>query len=143
MRPLVFDSRAKLSLADAKLIIDAAEKKAAELGVDMNIAVVDESGNLIAFVRMDGARITDVEAAINKASAAVTAGGRFGSGRSMDARGISSTNADSGSRGLPIRVRGHIVGAVGCSSGTQDEEHAVAQAGVEAFIKTLRRSSQE
>lgn len=136
MQPLVFGSRAKLSLADAKLIIDAAEKKAAELGVDVNIAVVDEGGNLIAFVRMDGARITDVEAAINKASAAVTAGG-------MNARGSSSMDADAGSKGLPIRVRGHIIGAVGCSSAARDEEYAVVRAGVEAFIKTLRRSSQE
>jgi uncharacterized protein GlcG (DUF336 family) len=55
------------TLEDAKRIIAAAEKKAAELGQPMNIAVADEGGNLIAHVRMDGAWIGSIDISIKKA----------------------------------------------------------------------------
>ena len=45
----------KLTLADARLVVDGAEAKAREIGVDMDIAVVDDGGHLLAFIRMDGA----------------------------------------------------------------------------------------
>ena len=63
----------KLTLQDAKIILDRAEKKAKEIGVDMDIAVTDDGGNLLAFYRMDGAKITSIDIAINKA---YTAAGR-------------------------------------------------------------------
>src|ERR1700727_1510923 len=56
-----------LTLADARRIIAAAEKKAEEIGQPMNIAVVDAGGNLVAHVRMDKAWIGSVDIAINKA----------------------------------------------------------------------------
>src|ERR1700677_2761294 len=56
-----------LTLSDAKKIITAAEKKAAEIGQPMNIAVVDAGGNLVAHVRMDGAWIGSIDISINKA----------------------------------------------------------------------------
>ncbi len=56
-----------LKLADARRIIDAAEKKAIEIGQPMNIAVVDEGANLISHIRMDNAWIGSIDIAINKA----------------------------------------------------------------------------
>ena len=56
-----------LKLADARRIIDAAEKKAKEIGQPMNIAVVDEGANLISHIRMDGAWLGSINIAINKA----------------------------------------------------------------------------
>src|SRR5215468_6982549 len=56
-----------MTLADARRVIEAAEKKAAQIGQPMNIAVVDQGGNLVAHVRMDGAWIGSVDISINKA----------------------------------------------------------------------------
>ena len=55
----------KLTLEDAKLMMAAAEKKAHEIGVDMDIAIVDDGGNLILFQRMDNARVTSITIAID------------------------------------------------------------------------------
>mgnify|MGYP001155956561 CR=1 FL=1 len=56
-----------IGLSDARRVIPAAEKKTAEIGQPMNIAVVDEGGNLLAHVRMDGAWIGSIDISINKA----------------------------------------------------------------------------
>src|ERR1700679_2236502 len=56
-----------ITLEDARRVIAAAEKKAAEIGQPMNIAVADEGGNLVAFARMDGAWLGSIDIAINKA----------------------------------------------------------------------------
>src|SRR3972149_3895205 len=68
----------KLILEDAKIILEGAEKKAKEIGVDMDIAAVDDGGNLLAFYRMDKAKITSIDVAINKAFTAA-GGGKGGS----------------------------------------------------------------
>ena len=57
----------RLSLADAELILDGCQRKAVEVGTPKDMAVVDESGHLIAFRRMDGAKFTAIDIAINKA----------------------------------------------------------------------------
>ena len=58
---------AGVSLADARRVIAAAEKKALEIGQPMNIAVADEGGNLVSHVRMDGAWMGSIDISINKA----------------------------------------------------------------------------
>src|SRR4030066_998508 len=63
----------KLTLEDAKIILEGAEKKAKEIGVDMDIAVVDDGGNLLAFYRMDKAKITSIDVGIKKAFTAAGA----------------------------------------------------------------------
>ena len=63
----------RLTLSDAKTVVQGAEAKAAEIGVDMDIAVVDDGGHLLAFVRMDQARVTSIDVAINKAFTAACA----------------------------------------------------------------------
>jgi len=135
----------KLTLEDAKIVLEGAEKKAREIGVDMDIAVVDDGGNLIAFYRMDRAKITSIDVAINKAFTA--AGARKATheyaeiaGPGKPAFGIHVSNHGRFmilGGGLPIFVNGNIVGGVGCSSGSVDEDRIVAQAGIDALMTSL------
>ena len=130
-----------IGLSDAKRVIAAAEKKAAEIGQPMNIAVVDEGGNLLAHVRMDGAWIGSIDISINKAFTArafdiATAqlaefakpGGEFygihvsNGGRIMIFAG-----------GVPLKREGRVAGAVGVSGGSGAQDQAVAEAGAAAF----------
>jgi uncharacterized protein GlcG (DUF336 family) len=137
----------KLTLEDAKIILEGAERKAREIGVPMDIAVVDDGGNLLAFYRMDGAKITSIDIAINKAFTA--AGARKATHEYAEiaqpggpAFGIHVSNQGRFmifGGGLPIFVDGHIVGGVGCSSGTPEQDRLVAQAGIEAFLASLAR----
>jgi len=138
----------KLTLDDAKVILEAAEKKADEIGVPMDIAVVDDGGNLLAFHRMDGAKITSIDIAINKAFTA--AGARKATHEYAEiaqpgapAFGIHVSNRGRFmifGGGLPIFIDGNIVGGVGCSSGTAEEDRTVAQAGIDALLLALKRT---
>ncbi len=137
----------KLTLQDAKIILDGAEKKAKEIGVDMDIAVTDDGGNLLAFYRMDRAKITSIDVAINKAFTA--AGARKPTheysevaGAGGPAFGIHVSNSGRFmifGGGLPIFVDGQIVGGIGCSSGSVEEDRTVAQAGIDALMENLKR----
>ena len=130
-----------ISLNDARRMIAAAEKKAAEIGQPMNIAVVDAGANLIAHVRMDGAWIGSIDISINKAYTSRAfdistkdlaqhsqSGGQFfgihvsNSGRIMIFAG-----------GIPLKRDGKIVGAIGVSGGSGQQDHAVAEAGAAAL----------
>jgi len=137
----------RLSLEDARVILSACEAKAREIGVDMDIAVTDDSGNLIAFQRMDGARITSINISIDKAWTAAAARkatrdywnaaqpGSLAYGINASNNGRFSTVPG----GLPVFVEGQIVGGVGCSSGTPNQDEVVSQAGIDAFLDTLGR----
>jgi uncharacterized protein GlcG (DUF336 family) len=127
-----------LDLADARRIIAAGERKAAELRIPYNIAVVDSGGGLIAHVRMDGAWLGSVDIAINKAWTARA----FDTSTEDLARlaqsgqqgfGLNTTN-DSRvvifGGGIPIKVEGVVVGAVGASGGLIADDVAVASAAV-------------
>ncbi len=141
-------SALKLSLADVKTLLEGAERKATEIGVPMDIAVVDDGANLLGFHRMDGAKITSIEIAINKAFTA--AGTRRGTheytaigGPQGPAFGIHASHHGRFTifgGGLPIFVRDQIVGGVGCSSGTPDQDRAVAQAAIDALQESLALS---
>jgi uncharacterized protein GlcG (DUF336 family) len=130
-----------ITLKDARKIIAAAEKKSENLGQPMNIAVVDEGGNLVAHVRMDGAWLGSIDISINKAytsrafdistkdlAAHSQSGGQFfgihasNSGRVMIFAG-----------GIPLKRDGKVVGAIGVSGGSGEQDHAVAEAGAAAF----------
>ena len=65
----------KLTLDDARVMMAAAEAKAREIGVDMDIAITDDNGSLLMFHRMDGGRITSIDVAISKAFTAAAAPG--------------------------------------------------------------------
>lgn len=135
-RPVV-----SLNLADARRMIAAGERKASELRIPYNIAVVDAGGDLVAHVRMDGGWLGSVDIAINKAWTArafenstedlaqITQSGQSGFG-------LNTTN---GSKvvifggGIPIKVDGAVIGAVGASGGSVENDIAVAKAAFAGF----------
>jgi uncharacterized protein GlcG (DUF336 family) len=122
------------------VVLHAAEKAAAAMGVPECIAVVDPAGELLAFTRMDGARPGSIEIALTKARSAARrrratadeAGGDVLSGVRMALAAQMNVTGIGG--GLPIVVDGQTIGAVGVSSGTVDEDVAVAQAGIAALL---------
>ncbi len=136
----------KLTLKDASLIIEACHLKALEIGVDMDIAVTDDGGHLVAFQRMDNARVTSIEISISKsftASAARKSTRDYGnvSGPGQPAFGINTSHQGRFmivAGGLPIFAGDDIVGGIGCSSGTPDQDEIVAQAGVDRFLESIR-----
>jgi uncharacterized protein GlcG (DUF336 family) len=135
----------KLTLDDAKLMMAAAEKKSKEIGVDMDIAIVDDGGNLLAFQRMDNARITSITIAIDKAftaGAARKSTRDYGdvSGPGQPAFGINSSIQGRFmivAGGLPIFIDDNPVGGIGCSSGSPDQDEEVAQAGLDVLLGAL------
>ena len=133
-----------LTLEDAKRMLIAAEKQAAEIGIAYNIAVVDAGGHLIAFVRQDGALIGSIDLAIDKALTArlfdrstAEIGSLSQSGKPLF--GIQESNSGhvvTFGGGIPIRVNGHVAGAVGASAGTVEQDTAVADAAIAALTFT-------
>src|SRR5271170_1700851 len=123
-------SMLSLDLADARRLIAAGEKKAGELGIPYNIAVVDAGGGLIAHVRMDGAWLGSVDIAINKAwtarafdMATKDLGKMAQSGKPLF--GIDSTNHEKVvifGGGIPIKIGDTVVGGLGASGGTVDQD---------------------
>ena len=135
----------KLTLSDVQIVMAGAEAKAREIGVDMDIAVTDDNGSLLMFHRMDGGRITSIDVAISKAFTAAAARKStraYGeiSGPGGPAFGIHVSNQGRFmivAGGLPLFVEEEILGGVGCSSGTPDQDEVVAQAGIDAFLESL------
>ncbi len=130
-----------VTLQDARRVIAAGENKAGELAQPMNIAVVDAGGNLVCHARMDGSWIGSVDISINKAFTARAfdistkdlgensqPGGQFfGISGSNDGRIMIFAG------GIPLTRGGSVVGAVGVSGGTGEQDQAVAQAAAAAF----------
>src|ERR1700681_4230904 len=130
-----------ITLNDAKKIIGAAEKKAASIGQPMNIAVADGGGNLVAHVRMDGAWLGSIDISIKKAytsrafdiatkdlaTHSQSGGQFFGIHASNDGRIMIFAG------GIPLKRNGKVVGAIGVSGGSGEQDHAVAEAGAAAF----------
>jgi uncharacterized protein GlcG (DUF336 family) len=134
----------KLTLDDTRIIMAAAEKKAMKIGVDMDIAIVDDGGHLIMFHRMNNARITSIDVAISKAftAAASRRSTRSYADTSQPGGPAFGINISNQGRfmvvpgGLPIFIKDQIIGGVGCSSGHPDQDEAVAQAGIDALLQT-------
>lgn len=127
-----------ISLKQAEEVIEAAKKKAADMGVKMNIAVVDSGANLKGFVRMDGAWLGSADIAVKKAKTARYFDMNSGDIGELSQPGGSLYNIEHSNDGLisfpggiPIEnSNGEIIGAVGVSGSTVDDDHAVAEAGV-------------
>ena len=126
-----------INLETARKVIAAAEKKAAEIGQPMNIAVVDAGGNLVAHVRMDGAWIGSIDISINKAftSRAFDIATKDLATHSQSGGQFFGIHASNQGRimifagGIPLKEGGRVVGAIGVSGGSGDQDHAVAEAG--------------
>ena len=130
-----------ITLADARRIIAAAEQKAAEVGQPMNVAVVDEGGNLVAHVRMDGAWMGSINISINKAwtSRAFDVDTKTLSTLTQPGQDFYGIHASNDGRvmifagGIPLRRDGRVVGGVGVSGGSGQQDRAVAEAGANAL----------
>ncbi|UNK40521.1 heme-binding protein (plasmid) [Shinella sp. H4-D48] len=134
----------RLDIEDARILIAGARAKAEEIGVPMCIAITDESGQLLAFERMDGGKITSTIIAQDKAYTAA------GAKRTTESYGSASQpgnpaygiNSAIGGRlmvvagGLPVIIDGDVVGAIGLSSGTPSQDTQCAQAGIDHFLAT-------
>jgi uncharacterized protein GlcG (DUF336 family) len=131
-----------LSLDQAHAIVMAAMDKAKETQTKMDIAVVDAGGNLKAFVRMDGAWLGSIDISIKKAKTARffdMPSGEIGKlsqpGGPLYQIEVSNSGLISFPGGVPIKMSdGTIIGAIGVSGSTVDNDHAVAAAGA-AVIK--------
>jgi uncharacterized protein GlcG (DUF336 family) len=130
-----------VTLNDARRVIAAAEKKAQEIGHPMNIAVVDEAGNLVAHVRMDDAWIGSINISINKAftSRAFDIATKDLAPEAQPGRQFYGIMVSNGGRvmifagGIPLERDGKVVGAIGVSGGSGEQDQAVAVAGAAAF----------
>lgn len=135
-----------LSLSDAKRVISGGQRRADQIGVPYNLAVVDAGGNLTAFVRMDGAWLGSIDIAVDKAFTSrafdmttEAIGKMAGAGKPLN--GINTTN---GGRvvifggGVPIKRGDEVLGAVGASGGTPDQDHDVAEQAAKAFGRRTR-----
>jgi uncharacterized protein GlcG (DUF336 family) len=134
-----------VNLETARRLIEAVEAKAKSIDCPVNTAVVDAGGNLVAHARMDNARIGAIDIAINKAWTARAFDmdtAKLG-GLSQPGAPFFGIHASNGGRvmllagGMPLRHAAQIIGALGVSGGSGEEDSACAQAGVEAFAQLL------
>jgi uncharacterized protein GlcG (DUF336 family) len=134
----------RLALEEARILIDGAISKSNEMAIPMCIAVSDETGNLIAFDRMNGAKISSISIAIDKAFTAAAARNPTHVYNQLcqpgqPTFGIHVTNSGHFciiGGGLPVRVNGVVVGGVGVSSGTAVQDIEVAEAALHHFYET-------
>ena len=136
-----------LTLDEAHMILDAAQKKCVEIGVHEVLCVADNAGSPIALRRLDGGKVTSVQIAINKAFTAAghrrptdqyknaqPGGDAFGIFTQHDGRFTVFVG------GFPILVDGQVVGSVAASGGNAEQDTAVCQAGIAAFMKHLGKA---
>jgi uncharacterized protein GlcG (DUF336 family) len=134
-------SKLTISAEGAQRIIDAAEKKATEMGIAATIAVVDESGILRAFRRMDGAALVTVSSSQDKAFTAVGFGIPSHAWYPMikDDPALLHGVPSSIERvvifggGIPIKIDDQLVGGVGVGGGSHDQDRQIAEAGLAAL----------
>jgi len=131
----------ELTLQQAQAAVEAALAKSNELGVLMNIAVVDAGANLKAFARMDGAWLGSIDISIRKARTARFFDMPTGAIGSLSQPGGSLYGIEHSNGGLitfpggvPIKdAQGNVIGAIGVSGSTVENDHAVASAGAAAL----------
>jgi uncharacterized protein GlcG (DUF336 family) len=132
---------ATLTLEDARRAIAAGERKALELKLPYNIAVVDVGGGLVAHERMDGAWLASVDIAIDKAWTArafdmPTDALALLAQSGAQGFGINTTNHGRVvifGGGIPVKVNGVVIGAVGASGGSVEQDVLVARAALEGL----------
>jgi uncharacterized protein GlcG (DUF336 family) len=130
-----------ITLDQAEKVVQAAKEKAREMGVKMNIAVVDAGANLTAFGRMDGAWLGSLDISIRKAKTARYFDMNTGEIGKLSQPGGPLYNIEHSNTGLitfpggiPIKdANGEIIGAIGVSGSSVEDDHAVASAGLNAL----------
>lgn len=141
---LVARNQVKLTVEGARAVLEAARRRAEEIKIPMNIAVADDGGHLLAFERMDRAKPASIAISIMKAQAAVMRRTATGVIKTADGVNISvalglaiaSPSEQTPLRGgFPLIVDSQVIGGIGVSAGTEDEDCDVARAGVAAIEK--------
>lgn len=149
---LITRDQIKINLAGAEQIVAAAKHKAAEMKLNVNIAVVDDGGHLLAFARMDGARPASVGTALTKAIAAATTRQATKPLRREENPeenlllnlSLQNAAAAGGTKmthllgGVPVVVDGQVIGAVGVGGGTGEQDAEIAKAGIEALLEAIK-----
>jgi glc operon protein GlcG len=149
--PLVARNLPRITLAGAELILEAAQAKAREMDLLVNIAVVDDGGHPIAFARMDGARPASAYTAITKATAAATlrqSTGPLPPGGEPNVLlnlSLEHTAAAGGGKvttlfgGVPVVLDGQVAGAVGVGGATGQQDAEIAKAGIARLLEEIGR----
>ncbi len=130
-----------VTLAEAREIVAAAEEKAREIGQPMNIAVGEVGGHLKSFARQEEAWLASIDIAVDKAFTAASLGlsTQDLAGMAQPGQPLFGINTTNGGRivifagGIPLTRDGNVVGSVGVSGGTPDQDQEVAEAGVAVF----------
>jgi uncharacterized protein GlcG (DUF336 family) len=130
-----------IQLQNARRIIAAAQHKAEEIGQPMNVAVVDQGGNLLAFERMANAWLGSIDIAQKKAwtSRAFDITTKNLGDNSQPGQQFFGINASNDGKvmifagGIPLKKDGKVVGAIGVSGGSGEQDQAVAEAGAAAL----------
>jgi len=129
-----------ISLEQAQAVIQAAVAEARKRNWKMNVAVADSGGNLVAFQRMDGAMLASIQIAEHKARAAVT----FRRPTKVFEDGVQLMHLNyllafdgiiASRGGIPLIDQGMIIGAIGCSGGTDSQDEVVSEAGAAVINK--------
>lgn len=132
-----------ISLDRAEAVIHAAVAEAERRKWKMNVAVVDSGGNLVAFERMDGAMLASIRIAEHKARAAAT----FRRPTKVFEDGIQLMHLDyllafdgviASRGGIPLTEQGKIIGAIGCSGGTDSQDEVVSKSGAAVINQAAR-----
>ena len=129
-----------ITMNQARAAVDAARNKSGEIDTKMNIAIIDAGGNLKAFARMDGAWLGSIDIAIKKARTARYFDMNTGEIGKLSQPGGALFNIEHSNGGLitfpggmPIRQGDTIIGAIGVSGSTVENDHTVAAAGAAAI----------
>lgn len=139
---LVTRNHPKITLEGARAVLAAAHRRAEEIRCPMNIAVVDDGGHLLAFERMDDAKLSSIAIALVKAQAAAARRAPTGPAMSGDQINVAltigltignPTQQTPIRGGVPLMADGQIVGAIGVSAGSEDQDSDVARAGAAAL----------
>lgn len=130
-----------ITLKEAQKVIEAAEKKAIEINTKMNVCVVDAGANQVAFIRMDGAWLGSADIALKKAKTARFFDMNTGIIGELSQPGGALYNIEHSNGGLitfpggvPLtNANGDIIGAIGVSGSSVENDHEVALAGLQAL----------
>ncbi len=142
--PHVTRNHSKLTLKGARSVLAAAQRRAEEIRIPMDIAVVDDGGHLLVFERMEGAKPSSIAISILKARTAAMRRAPTGPAMTGDqvnvatalGLAIAAPEYQTPIRGgVPLIVDGEFVGAIGVSAGTEDQDSDVARAGAAALEK--------
>jgi uncharacterized protein GlcG (DUF336 family) len=141
--PLVTRNHPKLTLEGARAVLAAAQRRASEIHCPMDIAIVDDGAHLLVFERMDGAKPSSIAVALVKAQAAAMrraptgppAGEQVNLPLAVGLVAASPSHQTPIRGGVPLIADGEVVGAIGVSAGTEDQDLDVARAGAAALEK--------